>query len=131
MNERQQIKSLLTRLNSSKVKLFPAERQRIAAPDTHGVYLIRSPSGRVVHVGRTVRGHAGLAQRLTNHLRGQSSFTIGYLRGNGDRLRQGYTFQFIVVRKRRSRALLEHAATAWHCPAHLGLGVKREALARS
>ena len=79
-----------------------------------------------MHVGRTVRGTGGLVQRLTNHLRRQSSFTKVHLHGNGDRLRRGCAFQFLVVRKRRSRALLEHAATAWHCPAHLGVGVKRD-----
>jgi hypothetical protein len=70
-----------------------------------------------------VRGHNGLRQRLQNHLQGQSSFVRAHFRGNGGRLRGKCTFQVLVVPRDRPRALLEYAATVWHCPKHLGLGV--------
>jgi len=125
IKERREIERLLVRLNASKTHEFPPKHQRVGASVKHGVYIIKNKSGRVVHVGRTVSGRGGLAQRLSNHLQGQSSFTNVHLNGNGDRLRQGYKFQFLAIRERRSRALLVHAATAFHCPVHLGVGVKR------
>lgn len=75
-----------------------------------------------MHVGRSVRGREGLAQRLGNHLRGQSSFAKSYLKGNGRLLREGYTYQYLVVADNRARALLEHLAVGELCPEHLGLG---------
>ena len=55
-----------------------------------------------------------------------SSFVIVHLRSDGKALREGYTFQYLEVPNERERALLEHFATAWHCPEHLGLGLREE-----
>lgn len=122
MTERQKIRNLLSRLNRQPLRSFPPERQRLNAPKAHGVYVIRNRNKRVVHVGRTLRGKNGLAQRLRNHLQAQSSFVIAHLNGDGNKLRNGFTYQYLEVKNDRARALLEHCATAWHCPLHLGLG---------
>lgn len=107
MTEPLQIRKLMARLNKSKIQSFPSQGQPISAPTAHGVYLIRDVAGRIVHVGRTVRGRAGLAQRLRNHLRGQSSFVIVFLKGDGDRLRRGFTYQYLVVPDARERAVTD------------------------
>jgi hypothetical protein len=83
------------------------------------------PARRVVHVGRTLRGHNGLKQRLVNHLRGQSSFVQAHLKGKASRLRDEYTFQYLEVPDDRKRALLECLAIASYCPEHLGLGASK------
>src|SRR3981189_1497793 len=46
---------------------FPPVRGRLEAPREKGVYVIYSPSGRIVHVGRTPRAKGGIAQRLKDH----------------------------------------------------------------
>ena len=120
--ERNHVESLLRELDNQPQQAFPAPRGKLEAPSTQGVYLIRSSIGEVLHVGRTVSGQNGLSQRLRNHLRGQSSFVRSYLNGNSSVLRDSCSFQFIEVEGDRERALLEHAAVAWYCPAHLGLG---------
>lgn len=91
-------------------------------PGTHGVYVIYARDLRVLHVGRTVRGHYGLHRRLKNHLYGKSSFAIQYLKGRGSRLRRDYTFSYIEVADSRLRALLESLAIGILCPRHLGVG---------
>lgn len=126
-NERQHINALFKRLNAQPIIPFPQPRQSLDAPRSHGVYVIRDHAGLVVHVGRSLRGKAGLFQRLGNHLNAQSSFVIAHLDRDGRKLRDGYTFQFLEVEHDRERALLEHFATAWHCPAHLGVGRKESA----
>jgi hypothetical protein len=122
MPERDHIRKLFLRLEAQPTVPFPQARERLVAPEEHGVYVIRTTRRRVVHVGRTLRGKKGLRQRLRNHLAAESSFVNAYLAGKGERLRSGYTYQCLVVRDDRRRALLEHYATAWHCPAHLGVG---------
>lgn len=125
MHMRDILSGLLQKLNSQPLIAFPERGQKLNAPEKHGVYVIRDPRQSVVHVGRTVRGKRGLFQRLNNHLQSQSSFVINFLDGDGSKLRGRYTFQYLVVdgeRQDRRRALLEHIATAWHCPKHLGLG---------
>lgn len=119
--ECQQIKALFKQLQKQKKFPFPAVGNIPDVPETQGVYVIRDSAQRVVHVGRTLRGCAGLRQRLNDHLQGRSSFVRNYLI---DRtlLRNGYTFQYLPVQDNRQRALLENLTTAWHCPAHLGLG---------
>lgn len=124
--EREYITSLFARLDEQPRYYFPERRQALSASNLHGVYVIRSPRGRVLHVGRTVRGQDGLRQRLRNHLNSQSSFVEAFLYGNGSELRNGYTFQYLVVKSDRKRALLEHFATAHFCPRHLGLGRKEK-----
>jgi hypothetical protein len=122
MKERQRIEALRKELDAQPRYSFPKERGVSEAPNTQGVYVIFEPRGAAAHVGRTVRGRAGLRQRLRNHLRGQSSFARTFLGGRGEKLRKGFKFQFLVVPNDRERALLEYAATVWHCPKHLGLG---------
>ena len=123
--ERHRIKRLFHALAKQRRRAFPPAGRRLDVPSSHGVYVIRDPRGSVVHVGRTHRGQSGLSQRLNNHLRGQSSFVNVYLRRHGGRLRRGYTFQYLEVPDHRERALLEHFATSWHCPKHLGVGLPR------
>lgn len=120
--ERDHVEVLLRNLDSQPCHAFPAPRGKLEAPSTQGVYLIRSDTGVVMHVGRTVSGKKGLAQRLRNHLNGKSSFVRSYLNGEAMLLRGSFTFQFIEVEDDRERALLEYRAIAWYCPAHLGLG---------
>lgn len=122
MIEKDQIKSLFLRLDKQPRISFPEVRGTLLAPKVHGVYVIRDKKGLAVHVGRTVRGKAGLHQRLNNHLQANSSFVIVCLGGDKKALRKSYTFQYLEVADARERALLEHFATAWHCPKHLGLG---------
>lgn len=122
MSERRYITKLMKTLHRQPLKSFPAPRERLDAPGTHGVYIIRDRRRRVLHVGRTLRGKKGLRQRLNNHLHAASSFVIVHLRGNGKRLRGGYTYQYLEVSSSRDRVLLEYAATVWHCPLHLGDG---------
>jgi hypothetical protein len=94
----------------------------IGVPGKQGVYVIFDRVGRVLHVGRTYRGKAGLNQRIKNHLNGQSSFVHTYLKQNKGQLRKGYTFKYLTVGHARRRALLEHCAAGLLSPAHLGLG---------
>jgi hypothetical protein len=119
--EHQKIKTLFKQLQKQKERRFPKKGEPLVAALTQGVYVIRDGAGRVVHVGRTLRGLKGIYQRLDNHLRGQSSFADGHLKGDGSRLRDGYTFQYLEGQDNRERALLEYFATAWHCP-ELGRG---------
>ncbi len=122
--ERAQIEKLFTELEERPRLQFPKVGEALGAPQNrHGVYVIRNLAGDVEHVGRTLRGKKGLFQRLKNHLQGQSSFVKEHLSGNGSALRDGYTYQYIEVDDDRKHALLECYATAWHCPAHLGLGL--------
>ena len=123
--ERKRIEKLFQRLDKQPLCRFPERGYGLTAPRTHGVYVIRDHSNNVLHVGRTLRGRNGLFQRLCNHLLGQSSFVGVHLKGDGRCLRTGYTFQYIEVPDNRERALLESFATAWHCPAHLGVGANR------
>lgn len=129
MNERERIAQLLSQLEVQPIHSFPAPREPLQASRNQGVYVIRNPEKTVLHVGRTVRGSSGLHQRLRNHLAAQSSFVQKFLSGDGNKLRSGFTYQCLEVPNDRERALLEHIATAWHCPQHLGVGAKVEASA--
>jgi len=119
--ERRAVIALFRQLCRQTTVPFPQPYHRLKAPCARGVYVIRDPGGRVVHVGRTPRAKNGLRQRLKAHLAGQSSFVRNYLAKDGSRLRSGYTFQYLEVEDARKRALLEAFATAWLCPDHLGL----------
>jgi hypothetical protein len=79
MSERQKIEALFQQLEGRPKTPFPKLRQPLLAPKAHGVYVIRDPKGRVVHVGRSVWGKGGLFQRLHNHLHAHSSFVHVYL----------------------------------------------------
>ena len=126
MIERERISKLLAELDLKPIFPFPPAGQPLRASKNQGVYVIRSPKNAVVHVGRTLRGKSGLQQRLRNHLSGQSSFVQESLSRASSKLREGFTYQCLEVPSDRERALLEHIATAWHCPEHLGVGTKAE-----
>jgi len=119
--EKRVVQKLFKKLCAQSQCTFPQHRQLLNAPKEPGVYVIRK--GRVVlHVGRTPRGKGGLHQRLKNHLHGSSSFTREYLNGMGANLRTGHTYQYLLVRNPRQRALLEAYAVATLCPKHIGVG---------
>jgi hypothetical protein len=78
----------------------------------------------IVMVSRGSRGRTSfMRKRLQNHLHGASSFTHTHLSGHGAKLRHGYAFRCLAVKRARQRALLEFYATGWLCPAHLGTHV--------
>ena len=122
--ERRDVARLFRALCKQPPTRFPMRGQCKTAPIEKGVYVIRDPGGRVVHVGSTPRAPRGLCQRLGNHLAGISSFAVKYLAPRRLRLRDGYTFQYLVEKDGRKRTLLEAYATARLCPAHLGTGGK-------
>lgn len=115
------IKALFKQLKRSPPHTFPALWEKLQAPVCRGVYVIYNPQGEVVHVGRTPRAINGIAQRLRAHMSGASSFTEGFLEGNGHELRDRYTYRCLVVPNTRHRALLEAYATGQLCPIHLGV----------
>lgn len=122
IDERARVAALFQDLVRAPQKPFPPSGHGPDAPTDLGVYVICSPHKKIVHVGQTQRGKAGIRQRLLNHLYGQSSFTEHYLDGEGSRLRKGYTFRCLIVRNARLRALLEAYAIGQLCPAHIGTG---------
>jgi hypothetical protein len=115
------IEGLFSQLQAQPVHSFPAQGV-IVEPETHGVYVVRNAAQAVLHVGRTNRGKRDLAQRLTDHLCGTSSFAKGFLVPRAITLRDGCTYQYLEVDDHRTRALLEHLAIGMLCPEHLGLG---------
>ena len=116
------VKAQFKELKRGPLQAFPARRQKLDASNRQGVYLIYSPDGAVLHVGRTYRGKNGLAQRLRDHMAGASSFTSQHLNGHGSMLRDGYKYRCLVVENPRLRALLEAYATGCLCPVHIGTG---------
>jgi len=124
--EIQEIKKLFDELRKQDKQPFPKKGGILNAPREHGVYIIRrNVRGKetVLHVGRTLRGKNGIYQRLKNHLGGASSFTKQYLNGKGSILRtNGYTYQYLVIKSPRKRALLEAYVIGTLCPKHLGTG---------
>lgn len=121
MHERNRIQQLLEALNQAPIRPFPRGSESILVPKKLGVYVIRNPDEAVVYVGRTTRAKNGLHQRLRNHMAGKSALVKNHLKGNTSMLREGFSYQFLEVEDDRERALLEHIATAWHCPIVLGL----------
>lgn len=122
--ERQSVENLFKELCDQVSQQFPQPKKELNAPLKPGVYVIRKGKD-VLHVGRTLRAKYGIWQRLYNHLHGQSSFTWEYLKGKVDILREGCTYQYLIVKDERLRALLEAYAIGRLCPKHLGLGKKR------
>jgi hypothetical protein len=120
--ELKKVEKLFARLMEQPIHAFPRSGERLQAPTEQGVYVILDPKGRPAHVGRTLRGKKGLAQRLNNHLHAQSSFALHHLDSDGSKLRERYRFRVLEVIDPRERALLEAYAIAHLCPAHLGLG---------
>src|SRR5258705_9068935 len=113
------IRRLLKNLLAQPRHYFPPKGKGLDAPTAQGVYVISK--GRVIwHVGRTTRAKKGLKQRLIAHLRGRSSFTAKVFNRNGERLRNGFAYQFLKVADHKSRALLESYAAGCLCPRHFG-----------
>jgi len=121
--EHERVKALFTELMRSPLQTFPPLRGELNAPDQRGVYVIHHPRGKVAHVGRTPRAQGGIAQRLRDHMSGNSSFVIEYLDRDGFKLRGKYKFRCIVVDNPERRAFLEAYATGQLCPDHIGLGL--------
>ena len=120
--EFERVNQLFDALDKAPLRRFPVLGRGVDAPTTHGVYAIVAPRGRrVVHVGRTVTGKAGLKQRLTNHLQGKSSFVTLHLDRDASCMRGKYWFKYIEVPNPRVRALLEAYATGRYCPSHIGI----------
>lgn len=124
MNEPEQLRILFEQLIASEVHLFP-EIGKVDLSDKHGIYVIYSPEGKVLHVGTTKTAKGGLNQRLLNHVGNQSSFSKAYMQPKLISLKKGYKFRFIEVENARTRALLEALAAGMLCPAHFGTGEKK------
>lgn len=124
MAEAEIVQSLFTELLASPLNRFP-EAGPIACTADRGVYIIYDTAGEAAHVGRTPSGKNGLRQRLNNHLHGQSSFSKAVFGGDGQKLRDGCYYRFVVVESERYRALLEAFAIGHLCPIHLGLQAYR------
>jgi hypothetical protein len=117
------IQKLLAKLMREKCYSFPKLRRKLEVKKGRGVYIIYSPKGRVAHVGSTPRGKGGVAQRLRDHLAGNSSFVQKVSNGDGSKLRKGYKFRCLVIRDGRHRALVEAAGIGQLCPEHIGHGL--------
>lgn len=122
MEEAKAVRKAFHDLKKARRHRFAAAGGALECPTTQGVYLITDPQGRVAHVGRTTRAQAGLQQRLRSHLAGRSSFVILFLNGHRERLRRGYSYQWVEVPDARLRALVEAYATGVLCPRHIGTG---------
>jgi len=121
VNEKNKVHILFKKLIIQPEKWFPKNGYKLEATTNKGVYIILKGK-EVLHVGSTPRAKKGILQRLCNHLRGQSSFTGKYLKGNGSELRAGYCFKCLPVEDNRTRVLLENYAIGVLCPKHIGEG---------
>lgn len=120
--ERDRIARLYRKLLACEPVTFPRPNQPMDAPTERGVYIILNPRGTVLHVGSTPRAANGIKQRLYGHLQNKSSFVNVYMNHDGERLRNGYKFKYVVVRDPRQRALLEAYAVGRLLPKHIGTG---------
>ena len=120
--ELRRIEKLFQALVAAPKTKFPPPQGRLSASRKKGVYLIFSPRGAVLHVGCTPRANRGIEQRLKNHLASGSSFVNKYLKGNGSKLRSGYSFSYVEVAEPRTRMLLEAYSVGHLCPRHIGHG---------
>jgi hypothetical protein len=125
--EQKTIKKWFETLIGARLCDFPKRGERLDAPKERGVYVIYDPREKVAHVGATPRGKGGIHQRLTNHLHGQSSFIKKCFKGDGSKLRDGFSYRCLPVEDDRLRALLEAYAIGYLCPKHIGLGQVAEA----
>jgi hypothetical protein len=120
--ERKDIRRRFAKLLKGKRRAFPSLREPLDVPSRHGVYIVYGPRNAILHVGRTVRAQRGLWQRLTEHLRSNSSFMASRFERDGSKLRGKCSYVYTVVKNDRTRALLESYAVGYLCPKHLGLG---------
>jgi len=120
--DQRMVRALFAELKRSPLWRFPELRGELDAPSGLGVYVIYDPRGKVAHVGRTPRAAGGIAQRLRDHMAGDSSFTKRRLKGDGSKLRGKYKYRCLEVRAKRRRAWLEAYAIGMLCPTHIGTG---------
>jgi hypothetical protein len=113
-------------LLKAKKRKFPEKGKPLDAPNERGVYIIFGRNKSVLHVGATPRGQKGIANRLKDHLQTRSSFTLKFpeLKGDGSRLRNGYSFSYLAVVDNRIRAFLESYAVGRLCPRHIGVMIE-------
>ena len=123
MNESQKVEELFNNLLESETYRFPVSGKVNKSPK-QGVYIIYGTKNEVLHAGKTARAKGGLNQRLTNHLRNQSSFSNQYVLSKGIDLRQTGRFKFIEIENPRTRAFVEALTIGKLCPAHIGTGSK-------
>lgn len=123
MDEGEKVKVLYAQLVSSSANAFPAIG-KVNVTTSQGVYIIYSSKNEVLHVGKTARAKNGLNQRLTNHLRGQSSFSKQNVLNNGIDLRLSGKFKYIEIENPRIRSFVEALAIGKLCPKHIGTGAK-------
>lgn len=124
--EKQTIDRLFQKLLACEPVTFPKLRKPLDAPTQKGVYLVLNPSDAVLHVGSTPRARSGIRQRLRAHLQSKSSFVKKYLKGQGSKLRLGYKFKYVKVKKARTRAILEAYAIGQLLPKHIGTGEAKD-----
>ena len=123
-NEPAEIKELFEKLICGDLHRFP-KTGRVNVTNNHGVYIIYSPHGKVLHVGNTPSGKNGLNQRLYNHITRTGIFFKKYLEPRKIDMRGSYKFKYIEVKSNRKRALLEAYTAGMLCPVHFGTGEKK------
>ncbi|MDY2586790.1 GIY-YIG nuclease family protein [Winogradskyella aquimaris] len=123
MTESENVKTLYDNLINAQFYSFPL-LGKVSVSVKQGVYIIYGSNNKVLHVGKTSRAKNGLNQRLTNHLRAQSSFSKAYLIKNGIDLRQIGSYKIIEIEDSRMRTFVEALAIGKLCPAHVGTGAK-------
>jgi hypothetical protein len=123
MSEAKLVVGLFERLVAAPRHYFPAPGGKLDAPKDSGVYfLYRRKDDLILHVGRTTGARNGLFQRLSNHLRDQSSFAREWAIPNHLKIRTECGYRFLIVQNARMRTLLEAYDIGRLCPAHLGTG---------
>ena len=138
--ELQRVERELSFLKMHFSKLMSCERKLFSptalndVPADQGVYLVRCPDGKVLHVGRTNRAATGLKSRLKSHAGNGSSFVRKFFKEQGksdwsvrDLVETPHSFQYVVVtdvnkpkKALRRRAALEGFASSILSPAHCG-----------
>lgn len=116
------IENLFKSLVNQPIHEFPKSGYITDVPARKGVYVVRNRSGVVMHVGQSTHGVGGLHHRLNDHLLGRSSFVAAKFEHEGGKLRNGFTYQYLVVKWPRPRALLEALTIGRLCPKHIGKG---------
>ncbi len=93
---------------------------RLPAALTHvpGVYIIRTPGGRVVHVGRSI----SIRRRILDHagVGNNSSFVQNWLKYDGRKMADGFSVQFLKIDDAKTRAYVEALTVGLLCPLNIG-----------
>lgn len=125
MTECKVIRFLFDELINSESHLFPI-KGAVKVSQKQGVYIVFGFKNEILHIGTTKYAKKGLNQRLTNHLRNQSSLSKNYLKPNEISLRNGCKFRYLELADARKRALLEALATGLLCPKYIGTGERNK-----